>query len=112
MAAEFKIKRHDREPSIRVNVKNVDGSAFNLTGYTSPRFIMRSPGATLPKVDQPAVLEDAAAGVVRYDWATDDTDTTGTFEAEVEITTPGGKKQTFPTDGYLCVRVVRDLNGA
>ena len=33
----------------------------------------------------------------------------GTYQAEVEVTFPNGKVQTFPEDGYLAIRVVQDL---
>jgi len=113
MSATFQIKRHDLEPSIRVTVKSKStGLAIDLTGYTSANFIMRQADAVAPKVDAAAVIEDAAGGILRYDWASGDTDTAGIYDAEFSILTPGAKQRTFPGSGFIRIAIDPDLDDA
>ena len=73
------------------------------------KFIMTLTGATVPKVNTGATVVSATAGTVRYDWASDDTNTAGLYRAEFEVTFAGGIKRTFPGDDYLYVQVLADL---
>lgn len=98
--ADWQHKRGDRLPSLQTTLKDENGAAVNLTG-TTVRFKMRAYGQSgTPKVDQPATTVDAVGGIVRYDWALVDVDTSGWFEAEWEVTYADGRKATFPTQGY------------
>lgn len=73
---------------------------------------MGLPNVGVPKVNAPCVVVDAAAGIVRYDWAAADTNTPGVYEAEWEVVGADGKPQTFPTAGYDKVTVYRDKDSA
>lgn len=109
----FQIKQHDRSPSIRT-VLGFAGNATVpvLTGATV-RFVMRLKGSdAAPKVNAVAVVEDAATATIRYDWTVGDTDTSGQYEAEWEVTAGDGKTQTFPTATYDDVTIYEDLDGA
>ncbi len=106
------MKRHDLDPVLRVLVKQRNGKPFDLTGYTQVRFIMRAAAGGTIKVNATAVIEDAAAGAVRYDWITADTDTAGTYVGEIEAISAGSRKRTFPTRGYLSIVIEPDLNNA
>ena|SRR5687767_4441670 len=108
----FKIKRHDVGPPLRMFVMQNDEQSFDFTGYTQPRFIMRSIDASLPKVSAVAAIDDAVGGVLRYDWVPADTNTAGRYQAEFELIDPTGKKRTFPVDEYAYVEVFEDLNNA
>lgn len=104
------IKRNDREPPFRAKLFQ-DGDAAALAG-ASVRFLMKLEGAmpsSPAKVSSLATVEDAAAGIVRYDWAAGDTDAPGSYRAELEVTYANGKTRTFPNEGYLAIRVVGDL---
>jgi hypothetical protein len=104
----FTIKQGDRLPVIEATLAGADGAA-DLTGATV-KFLMRSKGAgATVLVDAAATVVGAALGTVLYDWAEGDTDTTGTHQAEWEVTFASGKKQTFPNDGYTSVKVVDDI---
>lgn len=84
----------------------------DLTVATGVRFLLRSrSSASTPLIAAAATKEDqvANAGWVHYDWQTGDTASPGLYFAEVEVTWPGGKTQTFPADGYGTVSVVSDL---
>lgn len=111
--ADFTIKQHDRLPSIEAQLTEIDGSPLSagLAGATVA-FIMKPQQGGTVKVNAPAVIEDQAACLVRYDWATGDTDTVGDYNAEWQVTFADGRKRTFPTDTYNTVRVVADLDGA
>lgn len=102
------VKQGDAGSKITATLYGGDGQPANLTGATV-RFLMRAPGGSL-KVNGTATLEDAAGGVVSYTWAAADLDTPGTYDAEWEVTYAGGAKQTFPSDRYLRIVVLDDLD--
>ena len=100
------MKRHDRLPSIQATL------SADLTTATSVDFIMRATGGGTPKVNAAAVVVDAAAGIVRYDWLATDTDTAGSYEAEWEVHWPSSKTQSFPTLEYHSIEILADLDNA
>ena len=107
----FKIKAHDRRPSIQTTLGFDGGGVPALTG--SVAFIMRATGSTgPPAIKAPAVVVDADAGTVRYDWQAGDTDLPGEYLAEWEVTDTAGLKMTFPTDAYDDVTIYADLDSA
>ncbi len=111
MANIYYIKRNDTERVIQTTLTFNEG-AVDLTGATV-KFIMRKkslgPNAE-PKVESAATVESAVDGVVRYQWVPGDTDTTGVYNAEWEVTWPGSKTDTYPNNDYNIVNVVADLN--
>jgi len=109
--SDFSLKAHDRLPPIKAVISGGGGQPLDLTGATVT-FIMRNKTGGTPKVNSAAVLVDAAAGSVRYDWAEGDTDTAGSYQAEWQITWADGKQQTAPTLTYHTIDVLADLDGA
>ncbi len=102
----MQIKRNDLEPALRATLKDADGPV-NLTGLTV-RFLMRDTDGVL-KASGVCTLVDAANGVVSYAWQSGDTDTTGDFTAEFEVTVSVGRTRTFPNGGYVHITIVEDL---
>lgn len=102
MTVDFYLKKGDTLPRISATLKNSDGTPVNLTGATV-KFRMRAPGGPL-KVDGAAVVVDAAAGKVRYDWTGADTNTEGLFHAEWPVTF-GSDVETIPNNGFLKVLI-------
>lgn len=93
--ADFTIGQDDLLPIIAATLKDEQGAAVDLTG-ASCKFHMGIAGSPA-KINATAVIDVAASGTVHYVWASGDTDTPGTYEAEWEVTyTAGSKPITFP----------------
>lgn len=75
----------DDAPSIFGTITNTDGTPFSLSGC-SVRFLMRSLVDGRATVDASAVIVDATAGSVRYDWAAGDLAEPGNYEMRWRIT--------------------------
>lgn len=106
--ADFVIKQGDRLPELQVTLTDSTGAAVDLAGATV-RFHMRALNGKTTKVDAAATLVTPAEGVVSYAWMAGDTDTTGSYNAEFEVTFGDGRNQTFPNPGYIVVRIDRKL---
>lgn len=104
----FTIKQNDTSPALRADLKNSAGAAVNVTAATV-RFLMRPSGETTPKVDKPGVVISGTTGTVQYDWDAEDTDTSGSYDAEFEITYADGKIETFPNGAYIKIKIVDDI---
>lgn len=105
----YEIKRNDRRPRWRVQLTAND-LPVDLTGNSGVKFIMKS-GATI-KVNKATMnIVDAATGIVEYAWGATDTDTSGTYNAEVEVNWGGSpaELQTFPSSGYFVIEITDDL---
>lgn len=79
-------------------VKNGDDAIQNLTGFTV-YFLAWVPGVPeSPVVDGVCVVDDAAAGTCHYVvQATDFTTPGEEYWGEIELQTPGGKRQSVDT---------------
>jgi hypothetical protein len=86
----------DLKPSILATLQFSDGTAVNLTGCTV-QFQMSQGGTTL--LNKPAVIVNASAGQVRYDWASGDTNVQGVCKGQFQVTFSDTTVQTFPTAG-------------
>jgi hypothetical protein len=123
----FKIKRNDLARSLQLSLYYVgepgtpaqDVAAAN-TGLsarlaaqgTVVRFLMKkadAPATAAAKVKRSAVVVDAATRTLRYDWALGDTDTSGVYRGEFEVTA-NGRPETFPTDSYIDIVVYDDVD--
>lgn len=104
----FSIKRNDRKPDYAVKLV-AGGGAIDLTGCTVKFLMTPAKGAATPKVSALAVVDDALEGLVHFEFAEGDTDTSGLFKTEWEIAYPGGLARTVPSGDYAFIRVVDDL---
>lgn len=102
----FKIKRNDRRPRFRVQL-TANGVPVDLTNADSVRFLMKT--KTTLKVDESADFVNKPEGIVEYTWQEGDTDTSGAYRVEIEVTWDDGAPQTFPSGGYFIVAVIDDL---
>lgn len=105
----FEIKRNDLRPHFRVQLTQ-NGAPADLTGAVAARFIMKAT-STLKVNRQTMTFIDKPTGVVEYAWGATDTDTTGEYNAEVEIDWGGAptEYQTFPSKGYFAISISDDL---
>lgn len=104
----FYVKQNDTSPSMLSTLNDASATAVDLTG-ASVRFHMRQIGSTQVTVDEAATVVTAASGEIRYDWDTADTATTGSYQAEFEVTYADGSIETFPNDGYIRVEITDDI---
>jgi hypothetical protein len=104
----FYIKQNDTSPFLLATLKDGNGNLIDLTA-ASVRFHMRSVGASSATVDAAAVVVDEDQGSVKYEWQAADTATSGTYEAEFEVTYSGGAIETFPNDGHIRVIITDDV---
>lgn len=103
----FIIKKNDTAPSLQRTLTDSDG-AIDLTGATV-RFHMAATVGGTAKVDAEATIVTAASGIVKYDWASGDTDTTGSYYGEFEITYSDGSSETVPNPGFITINITADL---
>jgi len=91
------VKKGNYGFTLTFNVKNSDGSAKNLTGYTVTLKVW-APGAASVKFTGACAVTDAANGVCTYTVASGDFDTVGGYRAELELTKTGVVEdtETFP----------------
>ena len=106
MTTEQRVKQHDNRVPVRVLCADGDGIPVDLTAAASVALIIR------PRRGQPVTITAAgdAHGAATALLTSVHTAATGTFDMEVEVTWPDTTKQTFPSGGYLTLRVVADLN--
>ena len=104
----FYIKQNDTSPSMLATLQDANDVAVDLTS-ASVRFHLRPISSNTVKVDQAATIVTAVDGLVRYDWQAADTDTTGSYQAEFEVTYADASIETFPNDGYIRVEIISDI---
>jgi hypothetical protein len=116
MATPFEIKESDSRPTYIAVLKSSFGlvgeAPINLTTATGVKFIMRDVNLSdddPPKVDSAMTITDAVNGIVSYTFTTTDTDTSGTYNVEFQITWSDGGIETIPNNSYLQLIVYDDL---
>lgn len=106
------MKQGDLEPSYRAFLSILsDGvlSAFDLTDHTV-KFVMVDSSSNSVKVNADAIIEDPpTAGIVRYDWASGDTDTIGDYKVVIKVDPDTDDQRTFPTKGYDYLTIEKNL---
>ena len=103
------MKHNDTSPAIQIDAKDAAGVAKNITGATI-KFHMRAKGASVAKVDAAGSIVAGASGVMKYQWITGDTDTTGTFEGEFEVTYTDSTIETFPNGSrYIRIKIAEEI---
>ena len=107
MAETFNLKRGDTSPSL---LYALDPASVDLTGATV-RFNMRPTTGGVVKVSRAiaTVVTETGTPTIRYDWTAQDTDTSGTYDGEFEVTYAGGAVETFPNTGFIKIVIAKDI---
>lgn len=106
MGADFEIKRNDTSPAL-VYVLDppvpLGGATavFNMYPVSAPR-------GTPPLNREPATIEDPD-GVLGFTFLAAHTAVSGVFWGEFEVTYADGAVETFPTKGYITIKIGYDL---
>jgi hypothetical protein len=93
----FTIKQNDTSPAIQATLKDGNGSP-----------IMKSVDGVL-KVSEQMTIVDADTGVVKYEWATGDTDTVGTYYVEFQVNYADLTIETFPNSSNIVILIKPEL---
>ncbi len=98
MSTVFKMNTGDLQPSLQATLLTSDGTPANLVGATVI-FTMTQRSVVL--VRNPAVIVNAANGIVRYDWQLGNTNYYGSCKGVFTVIYPTGSTQTFPVSSDL-----------
>jgi hypothetical protein len=104
----FNLKQNDTSPSIQTTLLDGNGFPVDISGNLGVTFHMRNSEGTVI-IDTAATVVTPGFGIVRYDWDAADTATSGTFQAEFEVTYSDGKVETFPNASYIEVIITDDI---
>jgi ribosomal protein S27E len=107
--SRFTIKQNDRKPFLRVNCLDENHQQVTRTSTSAVRFLMRSIGDNVVKVDAGGFIITEDPLVVEYRWLSGDSDTVGVFEGEFEVTYTDSTTETFPNGDHILVRVTDDV---
>ena len=105
----FYIKQNDTRPELDVFLRDDKDRTINVTG-APVKFNMRNASDNVVKDSLGSVTTvSSTAGRVKYSFSSADTDTSGNFDGEFQVTFVGGQVETFPNDGYIKVIITDDV---
>ncbi len=117
---KFTIKQDDTLPVIQVQcwddeAKTVETDLTLATGVNFHMMERDQADLAVPvlKVEAAAtIVSPPTDGIVEYPWSdvNNDTDTDGRFFAEFEVIWSPTSRTTFPNDGFVHIRITRDLD--
>ena len=110
----FKIKRNDTLPVLQLNIV-ARGSLgqkmdYNLSGVSSITFSMADNCDNLKVHQQSAQTVCSSEGIIQYVWQDGDTDTSGTYQGEFELTYATGQRMSLPQMGSIKIEIFDDIN--
>lgn len=82
---QITVVKNDKLYDLNFTLKNADGTAFNLTGY-SLLFKVKKEGADAIKFSTAMAIVSAAAGTCKYTVQDTNFNDTGIFNAEIQLT--------------------------
>jgi|LSQX01.3.fsa_nt_gb hypothetical protein len=109
MSYDITLKRGDTRNCIRVILKDADGNPLSIPECKEIRFLM-APLGRLAMINRLAYVPDEGSpGEVWHVWALGDTDTSGVYRAEFRVEYMDGRKETFPSNGYISINIMNSL---
>jgi hypothetical protein len=104
------LKRGDLRPQLRLRLMSA-GVGVQLSEASSIAVNARLPGSPVMVsrevvVDEP---DEFSYGFININLSPGDTEVAGTILFEVVVQWPGNKPQTWPSSGFLKVRISKDL---
>lgn len=109
--ADLTIKRNDIPLTTTFQLLYNDGTAINLTTASTINMFMRLSGSVSFQTFSLAIT-DAVNGKVSLTWASGDLQTSGTYIAEIQISFTGGFKLTCPSQDYITILIIDDIDDA
>lgn len=109
MASQLTVKRGDTRPYFSVTLIDGAGDEVTLGSGDVVRFSMRESSNQSVTVSRALANFEAGTGDVEYRWQAGDTDMTGEYECEWEVTYADGTIQTFPAYDYDLVYITGDI---
>ena len=114
MIQTLKLIQFDLQPKYLVTVTDSTGGAVDITAATI-RTNMRLDNSTTLTINRSTIgitITGATAGQFEYQWQSGDTDSTGLYDIEFEITPSAGGKFTMPNpiDGVAKVQIFAGLD--
>ncbi|MCK9513578.1 MAG: phage baseplate upper protein [Pigmentiphaga sp.] len=113
----FYLKRHDTSPAL-LRYLRTDAGPLDLAGASVVFNMARRVAAGTAAAEvvaevvvsrRPAVVVEAGAGLVRYDWRPEDTARAGAYWAEFEVTYADGTVETVPNADMIDIRIREDI---
>ena len=101
------IKRGDTRNCIKAFLKDSHGEPIDLSDCV---VTFHMAPITLPAIINRSVhVQDRTNGEVWVVWKPGETDIAGTYQAEFKVLYKDGRKETFPNDGYISIKILEDL---
>ena len=93
----YQIIQGDTAPSMRIDASQ-NGATASFPSGTTAVLRWRKPDGTVTEGVSLTPI-DVTIGAWQRDWSSGDTDSVGTHEAQLVVTFPSGKIETFPSSG-------------
>ena len=106
--ADWTLKQNDDAPAIEALLSYDDGSVPSSMSSVVCK-IRLSSGGSLVTGGTDSIM-DAGTARVRHDWSDGGIAAPGTYNVEWEVTFTGGRKTTFPAQGYMTLEITDDLD--
>ena len=103
--ADITLKAGDLEPPITATITGSDGAGVNLSTATSVAFRIMNAMTGIEVFSRACTVDNAATGLVHYDWVSGDTDVYGLYLGEFVVTWPTARPQTYPSKSYLLISI-------
>jgi hypothetical protein len=111
---EFHLKRNDTLPALKLQLidRSCLGSRtpFDLTDVSSATFTMKNSCGDIKIMAKAAQILSFSGGVIQYNWEADDTNDSGTFDAEFQLIYSNGKRLSIPQIGAIKIQIENDVN--